>query len=260
VTGRLLTERRGHVAILTLSNPAKRNALDPPLCEALADAVRGLADDGARAAVLTGEGDRAFCAGFDVTALPTATDLAAAANNPFDPVIEAMVANDVPIVCALNGGAFGGGCEVAATCDLRVAHAGVELAIPPAKLGIIYATRGLARLAAIAGESRAREMFLTAGRIGAEQAERWGLIDRLVAPAEVLGTAVELAERMASLAPLAVQGMRRGFEALLARRIELDAEVAGDLGQRRLRAWTSQDSAAARVAFLRKGKPEFKGR
>jgi len=245
--------------LLTLSNPAKRNALDPPLCAALADAVRGLADSGARAAVLTGEGDRAFCAGFDVAALPGATNLTEAVQNPFDPVIAAMAANDVPIVCALNGGAFGGGCEVAATCDLRVAHAGVELALPPAKLGIVYAARGLVRLAAIAGESHARDMFLTARRVGAEEAASWGLVDRIVAPSFVLPEAMEIAERIAALAPLAVQGMRRSFEALLARRAELAPDVAADLDRVRLRSWTSRDAAEARLAFVQKRKPKFGG-
>ena len=256
----LLTDRSGGVVVLTLSNPAKRNALDPDLCRALTDAVAALAASGVRAAVLTGSGDRAFCAGFDLSALPDGGDLAAVAANPFDPLIEAVSASPVPIVCALNGMAVGGGCELAATCDLRVAHAGVELMMPPAKLGIVYAARALARFSALVGDSRARSMFLAARSVGAEQALRWGLVDELVPVDEVLPRAVACAEGIARLAPLAIQGMRRTFEALLRRRAELSEDIGAEIERLRARAWLSEDSAEARRAFAERRTPSFKGR
>jgi enoyl-CoA hydratase/carnithine racemase len=258
-TAGVQVERQGAVVVLTLANPAKRNALDPTLCRALADAVAGLAPAGARACVLTGAGDKAFCAGFDVSFLPGQVDLAALADNPFDALIAAVIANPVPIVCALNGSAYGGGCELAATCDLRVAHAGVELAMPPARLGIVYAARGLTRFAALCGESRARELFFTARRVGADEAARWGLVDHVVAAKEVLSRACALAESIAELAPLAVQGMRQTFETLLGRRAEIAAAEAALIDRLRLRAWASQDAAEARRAFAEKRKPSFTG-
>lgn len=258
--GELLTEWRGHVLVLTLSNPAKRNALDPALCNALAEAVRGMAEQDVRCAVLTGEGDKAFCSGFDVSALPSQTNLQEIGANPFDPLIEAVSASPVPIVAALNGGAFGGGCELAATCDLRVGHAGVKLAIPPAKLGIIYAARGLARLSALVGESRAREMFLAARTVEASEAAAWGLIDYVVEPDQVLPRALEIAEGIAELAPLAVQGMRRTFEALMRQRAALDRATAAELDRLRLAAFASADGAEARAAFAEKRKPRFTGK
>jgi enoyl-CoA hydratase/carnithine racemase len=259
VPGQLQTEQRGRVTVLTLSNPDKRNALDPALCSALTDAVRGLVEAGARCAVLTGEGDKAFCAGFDVTALPSRTDVAEIAANPFDPLIDAVSESAIPIVCALNGAAFGGGCELAATCDVRVGHSSVVLAIPPAKLGIVYAARGLVRLSAIAGESRARQMFLAARTVTAAEAHTWGLIDEVVAADAVLARAVAIAEGIAELAPLAVQGMRQSFEALLRRRADLDDDTRAELDRVRLRAWASADAAEARAAFAGKRKPTFRG-
>jgi enoyl-CoA hydratase/carnithine racemase len=257
--GDVTSERRGHVAVLTLANPARRNALDPALCAALATAIGELQPSGARCAVLTGAGDGPFCAGFDVTALPAQHELGALARHPFDALIDAASATDVPIVCALNGAAFGGGVELAATCDLRIGHDGVTFMIPPAKLGIVYAARGLVRLSALLGESRARAMLLAARTVAATEALAWGLLDEVVAPERVLPRAVALAEDIAALAPLAVQGMRRSFEALLRARAALDADTAADLDRVRLRAWASKDAAEARLAFAQKRKPTFTG-
>jgi enoyl-CoA hydratase/carnithine racemase len=148
MSGELLVERRDAVAVLTLSNPAKRNALDPPLLDALVAALARLPDEGARAAVLTGEGSLAFSSGYDITALP---DGGAPAENPLARALDAIADGALPVIAALNGPAIGGGCELAATCDLRVAHAGVTLTMPPVRLGIVYAPRGLERFVALCG-------------------------------------------------------------------------------------------------------------
>jgi enoyl-CoA hydratase len=245
-----LTSRRdGDVLVLTLDRPAKRNALDGELCRALAHAV---GDADARAIVLTGAGEKAFCAGFDIDALDGRAEAA------FDALIDAVTAARAPLVAALNGGAFGGGCELAATCDLRIAHDGVRLAMPPARLGIVYPARGLARLAALAGESRARHMFLTARPVDARTALGWGLVDEVVPAADVLPRALATAAEMATLAPLAVQGMRRTFEALLRQRAAAGdtPEIAG----LRHAARESQDLAEALVAFAERRAPIFRGR
>jgi enoyl-CoA hydratase len=198
------------IEVFEISNPAKRNALDGAMCARIAEWVGGLAGRGVRAGVLVGDpAGRAFSAGFDLDALG---DLAAAAA-AFDALVRAVAESAVPLVAALNGPAIGGGCELAATCDLRVAHAGVKLGMPPARLGIVYPTRGLARFAALCGESRARQLFLLARTVDAAEAHRWGLVDFLVDEADVRPRAEALATEIAALAPHAVQGMRRLFEA-----------------------------------------------
>lgn len=258
VTATIEQQRQGDVMVLTLSNEAKRNALTPALCRQLVDAVRALAPAGVRAAVLTGAGSRAFSAGFDLGSLDDPE--ASAADNPFDPLIDTVAASPVPLVCALNGGVFGGGLELAATCDLRVAHPGVKLAIPPARLGIIYAARGLNRMSALVGESRARELFLTARTLDAAEAQAWRLVDHVVPEAEVLPRALALAGDMAALAPLAVQGMRRTFEALLAVRARLSPEATAALAAAQETAWRSEDAAEGRRAMAEKRPPVFRGR
>ena len=191
---------------ITISNPVKRNALDAAECERIAAELA--VDPDVRVVVLTGDPTgRAFCAGFDLGALG---DLARA-EAAFAGLIAAVSACRVPVIAALYGAAIGGGCELAATCDLRVAHPGVKLGLPPAKLGIVYPERGLRRFAALCGESRARQLFLLARVVEAPEAERWGLVDFVVDDPVTRATA--FAEEIAALSPHAVQGMRARMEA-----------------------------------------------
>ena len=134
---------------LCLVRPARLNALQDDLLRALADAVQAATRDGVRALVLRGEGERAFSAGYDLAELP-----ATAASGPLpDAVLESALAEleaaPFPTVALVNGHAFGGGLELAARCDLRIGVAGTKLGMPPAKLGIVYAPRGLARFWAL---------------------------------------------------------------------------------------------------------------
>jgi enoyl-CoA hydratase/carnithine racemase len=253
VTSELRVERHDDVALLTLCNPRKRNALDPPLLDALCRALARLPGEGARAAVLTGEGSQAFSSGFDIDALP---DGAAPAENPIGAALAQLADGDLPVVAALNGLAVGGGCELAATCDLRVAHAGVRLAMPPVRLGLVYAPRGLQRFVALVGLSRTRELFLTAAPVDAERALGWGLVDRVVAPEAVVPTALALAQEIARGAPLAVRGTRRVLERLLP---PLAPEVAAELEALLRGAWASEDAREARAAFREKRPPRFRG-
>jgi enoyl-CoA hydratase/carnithine racemase len=255
MSGEIVVERRGEVAVVTLANPKKRNALDPPMLAALTLALHQLPDEGVRAAVLTGEGEAAFSSGFDITALPeNATPL----DNPLETALDAIVNGPLPVIAALNGFAIGGGCELAATCDLRVAHAGVTLMMPPVRLGLVYSPRGLARFVSLIGESRTRELFLTAQPVTAERALVWGLVDRLVEPGgDVVATAVALASEIARGAPLAVEGTRRVLEALQPR---LPSGLQAEIDDLRRRAYQSEDAREARLAFREKRPPEFRRR
>ena len=145
--GQITVERRGDVAVVTLDNPARKNALDPPMLDALVTALAALAGDGARAVVLTGAGD-IFSSGYDIRALPAGTP---PTSNPLGPALAAISDGPLPVIAALNGAAIGGGCELAATCDLRVAHAAVTLTMPPARLGLVYSPSGCAASSRCAG-------------------------------------------------------------------------------------------------------------
>jgi enoyl-CoA hydratase/carnithine racemase len=253
-SGSLDVERRDNVAVLTLRNETKKNALDPTMLDALVAALAGLPDEGVRAVVLTGAGD-IFSSGYDISALPPGG--AAPAANPMGPALAAISDGPLPVVAALNGPAIGGGCELAATCDLRVAHEAVTLTMPPVRLGLVYAPTGLRRFVALCGMSRTRELFLTAQPVPAARALGWGLVDRVVARDEVLPAALALATEIAKGAPLAIAGTRRALELL---QPALDAAALTELTETMQRAWKSEDSAEARLAFREKRKPQFKGR
>src|SRR5262245_30924800 len=213
MSGEVFIERRDEIAVVTLANEKKKNALDPGMLDALCAALARLPGEGARAVVLTGAGD--LCSsGFDISALPAG---AAPTTNPLGPALAAISDGPLPVVAALNGAAIGGGCELAATCDLRVAHDAVTLMMPPVRLGLVYSPTGLSRFVALCGMSRTRELFLTAQPVPAARAREWGLVDRVVARDEVLPTALTLAEEMARGAPLAVAGTRRALERLMPR-------------------------------------------
>ena len=253
MSGAVDVERRGAIAIVTLRNDKKKNALDPPMLDALCAALARLPGEGARAVVLTGAGD-VFSSGYDITALPSG---AAPTANPMGPALAAIAGGPLPVVAALNGAAIGGGCELAATCDLRVAHDDVTLMMPPVRLGLVYAPTGLGRFVALCGLSRTRELFLTAAPVPAMRARDWGLVDHVVARDEVVPTALALATEMAKGAPLAIAGTRRALELLLP---SVDAAGATELALLMQQAWTSEDAAEARAAFREKRKPAFKGR
>ncbi|MGZ3429291.1 MAG: enoyl-CoA hydratase/isomerase family protein [Polyangia bacterium] len=253
MSGTIEIERRGEIAVLTLRNEKKKNALDPAMLDALCAALARLPGEGARALVLTGAGD-VFSSGYDISALPSG---AAPTTNPLGPALAAIAGGPLPIVAALNGAAIGGGCELAATCDLRVAHGEAALMMPPVRLGLVYAPTGLARFIALCGLSHTRELFLTAAPVPAMRARDWGLVDHVVARDEVVPTAIALATEMARGAPLAVAGTRRALELLLP---SVSAEGAAELALLMQQAWTSADAAEARAAFREKRKPAFKGR
>lgn len=254
MSGKIQIETRDAIAILTLDHPPKRNALDPPMLDALCEALARLPGEGVRAVVLTGSGDRAFSSGFDLSALPAGVDFG---TNPLSRALAAIADGALPVIAALNGLAIGGGCELAATCDLRVAHPQVTLAMPPVRLGIVYPASGLQRFVSLIGASRTRELLLTAQPISAERALAWGLLDWVVPPEEVLPAALALANEIARGAPLAVRGTRRTLEAL---RPPLAPEVLAELAELQRTAWLSEDAKEARRAFVEKRPPRFTGR
>ncbi|HEY2744361.1 MAG TPA: enoyl-CoA hydratase/isomerase family protein, partial [Polyangia bacterium] len=213
MSGSIEVERRNVIAIVTLTNERKKNALDPAMLDALCAALARLPGEGARAVVLTGAGD-VFSSGYDLGALPSG---AAPATHPLGPALAAISDGPLPVIAALNGAAIGGGCELAATCDLRVAHDAVTLMMPPVRLGLVYSPTGLARFVALCGMSRTRELFLAAQPVPAARASAWGLVDRVVTQSELLPTALAIAEEMAKGAPLAVAGTRRTLERLMPR-------------------------------------------
>ncbi|HUK65989.1 MAG TPA: enoyl-CoA hydratase-related protein [Anaeromyxobacteraceae bacterium] len=258
--GRLKSEDRGSVRLLTLDNPDKRNALDFQGLALLTEACEKAAEDKVRCLVFRGEGERAFCSGFDIAAISNSPGEGERPDLAVERAMDAVASVPCPTIAFLNGSAFGAGGELAAACDLRVAHPGVEIGMPPARLGVVYAPGGLRRFVHLVGPSRAREMFFTGRPVKADEALSIGLVDRVV-PAEVaLSAALSLASEIAENAPLAVQGMKRILQLLDAgaERAFTDEE-RDEVARLRRRAFESDDVREGREAFLAKRPPRFRG-
>lgn len=192
------SSRRGPIAVITIERPEVRNAIDQPTRVALADAFRRFDEDTAQSvAVLTGAGG-AFCAGADLKAR------AAGQRKPYPengdgPMGPTWMKVSKPVIAAIEGPAVAGGFELALWCDLRVAARNATLGIYNRRFGIPLIDLGTLRLPRLIGHSRAMDLILTGRGISGEEAERIGLVNRLVEPGEALGTALGLAEELAGL-------------------------------------------------------------
>ena len=247
------------VARIRITNPAKRNALDQEILDALAST---LAELDARCVVLTGS-EGMFSAGYDISDMPDETFAEEAEKlvaHPFADAIEALENYAFPIVAALNGHAIGGGLELALSCDLRLAAEGIRLGMPPAKLGLIYSHTGIEKFLDIVDAARTRELFLTGRNVPAETAERWGLVNAVVAPEELETAALELAAEIAGNAPLSLTGNKRVIRELLAARGALKPGIEAELVELRRACFGSEDFREGVRAFAEKRPPRWRGR
>ncbi len=225
----LIVDRRGHVRVLTLDRPERRNALSSALQADLIEELLACAEDGdVRAIVLTGNGP-AFCAGFDLKEIRELDErgehFRPPMNRPTRSLFEVVTETPVPVIAALNGAAVAGGFELALACDLRVAAKGISLGLPEAKIGM-GANFGSVVLPKRIPMGIALELLYTGEYVTSEVAERWGLVNRLVPADDVLPTALGLAEAIAANAPLSVRRMKatavKGLELPLWQALRLD--------------------------------------
>ena len=259
----LVDEPAAGVLRLTISNPAKRNALDHPLLDAISATLEQLAapDSHARCVIVTGAHGM-FSAGYDIGEIPEedfeerAERLVA---HPFTMAIEALEAFPYPTLAALPGHTIGGGLELALSCDLRVAQSAVKLGMPPAKLGLVYSHTGLRRFIDAIGVPRTRELFLLGDYIDASTALAWGLLNRVTAAEELEAVTLELAQELAGNAPLAQTGNKRVIAALLAAESRLEPAVEEELIELRRASFASRDLREGMRAFAERRAPSWRG-
>jgi enoyl-CoA hydratase/carnithine racemase len=248
-----------HVARFTIDNPAKRNALDHDILEALASTVRRL--DDTRCLLLTAEG-AVFSAGYDIAGLPRdefAHRAEALVAHPFQDAIDAVDAFPYPAVAALNGHTIGGGLELALSCDLRLAAEPAKLGMPPAKLGLVYSHTGMRKFIDAIGVTRTRELFFTARNVSAATAFEWGMVNDVVPGSDLREHAVVYAAAIAANAPLSLAGNKRVIRELLAAEGRLDPEVERELVALREDCFRSDDFYEGVRAFAEKRSPQWQG-
>ncbi len=258
--GRLLIdEPASGVTRLTISNPARRGALDATILAELGSALERLE---AGCVILTGEGTT-FSAGYDVGNVPDALSGEEADTliaHPFIAALQAVAAYPSPTLAALNGHAIGGGLELALACDLRIAADAIKLAMPPSKLGVVYSDTGIRRFIDAIGAPRTRELFLLGRAIDASTALSWGLVNAL-APADALTqAALALAVEIASGAPLAQTGNKRVIDAVLGAGPEISDDLEQELAELRRTSFASEDFREGVRAFAQKRAPQWRGR
>lgn len=249
-------EKQGPVAILQLYRPEKLNALSPEMLQSLAEALESLnTDEAVRVVVLHG-GPRAFAAGADIEAMAKASPVDIYLRNTRS-FWQRIWSIDKPVIAAVNGVAFGGGCELAMGCDLIVAGESTRFGQPEIKLGIMPGAGGTQRLARAVGPYRAMEMILTGEPISAVEAQAAGLVNRVVPDGKVLDEALALAkviaERPAVAVRLARKAVRHGMERTILEGLEIERRNYRLL-------YHTEDQKEGMQAFLEKRPPNFKGR
>jgi enoyl-CoA hydratase/carnithine racemase len=259
----LVDEPAAAVVRLTINNPAKRNALDHPILDAITSTLGDLAEARAdvRCVLVTGAHGM-FSAGYDIGEIPEeefeerAERLVA---HPFTEAIDALEAFPRPTLAALPGHTIGGGLELALSCDLRVAQEDIRLGMPPAKLGLVYSHTGVRRFIDAIGAARTRELFLLGSYIDASTALAWGLVNRVLPAAELEDGALALAAELAGNAPLAQTGNKRVIGALLDARGELAEELEAELIELRRASFASRDMREGMRAFAERRPPRWRG-
>jgi len=252
----ILFSTEGHIATITLNRPEKLNAVTPEMADAIIAHVEQCnADDQIRAVIITGAGERAFCAGSDISELDTYDTPWTFRNRP--DYCDAIRALRKPAICAINGYAFGGGLETAMSCDIRIASDTAKLASPEVKLGWIGGGGMAYMLAHNIGASNAARMLMTGEPVSAETALAWGLLSQVVPGEELLPLAMEIAQTIASRPPIAVQTAKTNIRAAYAVPLETAIQYERDL---QTICFATQDADEGRRAFKEKRPPVFEGR
>ncbi|MFZ9440319.1 MAG: enoyl-CoA hydratase/isomerase family protein [Hylemonella sp.] len=255
----LLLSRHKQVAIITLNRPQALNAINLQMRGELFDVLEALRKDPeVRALVLTGGGDKAFCAGMDLrefSQILQQTPLPELRRFRWEKS-DALAQFDKPVIAAVKGLAVGGGVELALQCDVCYAGESASFAFAEVSRGLIPGNGGTQRLSRRIGTNRALEMILSGRTVGAGEAVAIGLADRLVADQDLLPSAIELAERMAANAPVAVRlaktAILRGQDLSLAEGLQLERDLASF-------AYTTDDAQEGPRAFVEKRPPQWRG-
>ncbi len=251
-------ERLGAIERWTILGESRRNSLSVALLrELVAHQARASADKALRVVIVTGAGDKAFCAGADLKERARMDEGAVAGfHKTIRAAFDGFEALPQPVIAAINGVALGGGLELALACDLRIAAEGAELALPEVGLGIIPGAGGTQRLPRVIGAARAKELILTARRVPAAEALAMGLVGQVVPAADLGPAALALAERVARNAPISLRQAKRAID----RGLALPLHDGLDLENRLYQACIpTADRREALIAFAEKRAPVFKG-
>ena len=253
----IVTERRGRVGLVTLNRPKQLNALNDALMNELGQALRAFDGDEAIGAIVITGGDKAFAAGADVGAMKDWSYMDVYKTDFITRNWEAVRCVRKPVIAAVAGFALGGGCELAMMCDIVIAAENARFGQPEIKLGIIPGAGGTQRLPRAIGKAKAMDLILTGRMMDAQEAERAGLVSRIVAPdkllEEALAAATAIGEYSLPAVMLAKESVNRAYESALAEGVLFERRVFHSL-------FATEDQKEGMRGFVEKRKPHFKHR
>ena len=259
--GKILQGISDGVGVITFNNPEKRNAMSLDMWEGLGHALVELRDDAdVRVVILVGAGDKAFVSGADISQFENNRHNAEASEEyaKRSAAQRALLADyPKPTIACIRGFCLGGGMQVAMLADIRIASDNGQFGIPAAKLGIAYGYDGLKNLVSLVGPSWARLLMYTGMRIDAAEAERIGLVDRVMPDTELWGATMEIARTISGNAPLAIQAAKITIAQVLKDPDRRDMDAIKAIGTA---CMDSEDFREGRRAFMEKRKPGFTGR
>ncbi|MDQ3260398.1 MAG: enoyl-CoA hydratase [Burkholderiales bacterium] len=253
----ILVETRGKVGLIRLNRPQALNALSPALIKDLGEALDIFEKDNAIGAIVITGNDKAFAAGADIKVMQNFSYMDAYLSNYITDGWEKVAHCRKPLIAAVAGFALGGGCEMAMMCDFILAAENAKFGQPEIKLGVIPGAGGTQRLTRFVGKAKAMEMVLTGRMMDAEEAERSGLVSRIVPLAELLEEAVRVAQQIAELSRpvvmMAKESVNRSYETSLAEGILFERRAFHS-------AFATDDQKEGMAAFIAKRKPVFKNK
>jgi enoyl-CoA hydratase/carnithine racemase len=255
----ILLEKKNSIAYVTVNRPKVLNALNMATMEELRSAFHDIKSDATiRVVIMTGSGEKAFIAGADIGELAKHDPVSAKAYTHRGQSVLNLIENlGKPVIACINGFALGGGCEIAMACTMRLATDNAKLGQPEVKLGIIPGYGGTQRLPRLVGKGIAMQLVLSGEMISAQEAHRIGLVNEIVAAAELIPRAEAIAQKIIANAPLAVQytmeAVNKGMETTLAEGLFLEATLFGV-------CCATEDKKEGTAAFLEKRQAQFKGK
>lgn len=255
----LLIEKDGDIAIVTINRPKALNALNAETLSELGKAMDDLGqDDSVKVIILTGAGDKAFVAGADISFMQSMNAIEGRNFALLGQQVFSKIENlPKPVIAAINGFALGGGCELAMSCDIRIASEKGKFGQPEVNLGVIPGFAGTQRLPRLVGKGIAKELLYTGDMFGADVAFRIGLVNKVVPAAELLDSAKEMAKKIASKGAVAIrlckEAVNEGLEMEVEKAFAHEANLFG-------LCFATEDQKEGMSAFLEKRAPQFKGK
>ena len=251
----ILTEIEDHVGLVTLNRPKALNALNAQLLSELADALKGMqADHNVRCIIITGC-EKAFAAGADIKEMSTKSFVDVFTEDLFGPEVDAILNVRKPIIAAVSGYALGGGCELAMMCDFIICSDTAKFGQPEINLGVVAGIGGTQRLTRFVGKSKSMEMHLTGRMMDSAEAERSGLVSRVVPAKDLLAdakaTAAKIAEKSMITTMVVKEAVNRAYETTLTEGLLFERRVFNSL-------FATNDQTEGMNAFMEKREPQFR--